>query len=141
MAFPITPINDANLLAGSNSPSAARADLLTTVQNLNAIITEANTADGVLVLNNLAQVPGENMPSIIAPTTGVLTLTPDSKTVKIEDVLRLQLMPVSVLLALPAAAEGDVAYCPNGANGSACVAVYTGNAWQRVTLGAAIAAS
>lgn len=138
MAFPITQVPTTNLDAGTDSPSAARSDLLLTVQTLNTIVAEANTANGVVVLNESAQIPGEQVPSVLAPTVGILTLTPESKTVKIEDVLRLQLMPVSVLLALPSAAEGDVVYTPNGDAGEGCLAVYDGDNWRTVVLGAVI---
>jgi hypothetical protein len=141
MAFPTTQVPTTHLDAGSDSPSSARADLLLAVQSLNTIIDEANTANGVLVLDNTAQVPGANLPSVIAPVTGTLTLAPVSGRVKIEDVLRLQQIPTSVVLGLSDIAEGDIVYTPNGANGSPCLAVYNGTNWLRIALGAAISAT
>lgn len=141
MAFPTTQVPTTNLDAGTDSPASARADLLLAVQHLNTIIDEANDANGVLVLNNSGQVPAANIPATLAPTSGVLTLAPSSGRVKIEDVLRLQLLSTSTVENLSNIAEGDVVYCSDGDSGNPCLAVYNGTDWLRISLGTAIASA
>ena len=141
MAFPTTQITTTNLDAGTDSPASARADLLDAVQKLNTIIDDANAAGGVLVLNGSAQVPGANLPSVIAPTSGVLTLAPTTAKVKIEDVLRLQTQNTAAVEALTNNAEGDIVYVTDGDSGSPCLAVYNGTDWLRVALGTAISST
>lgn len=141
MAFPTTQVPTTNLDAGTDSPANARADLLLAVQHVNTIIDEANTAGGVLVLNNSGQVPSANVPATLAPATGVLTLAPASGRVKIEDVLRLQLLSTSTVEALTNIAEGDIVYCFDGDDGDPCLAVYNGTDWLRIALGTAISAT
>ena len=141
MAFPTTEITTTNLDAGTDSPASAREDLLDAVQKLNTIIDEANDAGGVLVLNGSSQVPGANLPSTIAPTTGVLTLAPTTGRVKIEDVLRLQTQSTATVESLTSIAEGDIVYVTDGDSGDPCLAVYNGTNWLRVSLGTAISST
>jgi len=140
MSFPNTQAGTTHLDAGSDDPSQAREDLLLTVQNLNTIIAGAGAASGVALLNSNGQVPSNQMPNSIAPTSGVLALAPTSGVVKIEDVLRLQILTFDTIQALTGT-EGDVVYCADGAAGNPCLAVYNGTNWLRITLGAAIATS
>lgn len=141
MAFPISQINTTNLDADTDDPSLARSDLLSAVQSLNTIIAEANAADGVAVLDINAQIASTAIPNTIAPTTGVLTLTPTSGKVKIQDVLRLQILSFDDIQGLTNNAEGDVVYCSNGDAGDPCLAVYNGTDWLRLSLGTAISTS
>lgn len=141
MAFPTSQITTSNLDAGSDDPSQARADLLSAVEALNTIIDEAGTAEGVALLNLSGQLPSDQIPNTIAPTSGVLTLAPTSGKVKIQDVLRLQILSFDDIEGLENNAEGDVVYCSNGDAGDPCLAVYNGTDWLRVSLGSAIATS
>ena len=141
MTFPTLQVTTTNLDAGTDSPASARADLLDAVQKLNIIIDEKNTANGVLVLNGSAQVPGSNLPATIAPTTGVLTLAPTTGRVKIEDVLRLEQLSTSTVESLSSLAAGDIVYTSDGDGGDPCLAVYNGTNWLRVALGTAISAT
>ena len=139
MGFPTgTTIATTNLDSGSDDPSLARGDLLTAVQSLNTIIAGAGAADGVALLNSSGQIPSNQIPNAISPTAGVLTLSPVEGFVKIQDILRLQIMTTDQLQNLANIAEGDCAYCSDGATGGKCLAVYNGTNWLRVTLGAAI---
>jgi len=63
MAFPTTAIVTANLSSGTADPSLARVDLLQAVTDLNTIIAEKNTADGVVVLDENAQILATNCPA------------------------------------------------------------------------------
>lgn len=141
MAFPTSQVNTTNLDSGSDDPSLARADLLSAVQNLNTIVDGAGSAEGVALLNVSGQIPSTQIPNTIAPTTGVLTLSPSSGKIKIQDVLRLQILSYDDIQGLDNNAEGDVVYCSNGAGGSPCLAVYNGSSWLRISLGSAISTS
>lgn len=140
MAFPTSQVVTTNLDASTDDPSAARADLLDATQKLNTIIDEAGTAQGVALLNISGQIPNSQIPSTIAPATGVLTLAPVDGVVKIQDVLRLQLLDTDEVEALTGAA-GDLVYVSDGDTGSPCLAVYDGTDWLRVSLGSAISAT
>lgn len=140
MSFPSTQAGTTHLDAGTDDPSQARADLLLTVQNVNTIIAGAGAANGVALLNSSGQVPSNQMPNSIAPTSGVLTLAPTSGVVKIEDVLRLQILTFDTIQALTGT-EGDVVYCADGDSGNPCLAVFDGSNWKRIALGANIATS
>lgn len=133
MAFPTTPINTTNLDADTASPTQARQDLLQLAQDFNTVTQEANSPEGVLVLNIQGRVPGSRLPTSIAPTD-TLVLEPSTGVVKVQDVLRLQQLSVAELQARTASVGGDLAYCIDGDAGMACVAVYDGATWQKVTL-------
>lgn len=141
MAFPTSQINTTNLDSDTDDPSLARADLLSAVTSLNTIISEAGTSEGAAVLDINGQIPATQIPNTIAPTVGVLTLTPTSGKVKIQDVLRLQILSFDDIQGLENNAEGDVVYCSNGDAGSPCLAVYTGTDWLRISVGSAISTS
>lgn len=141
MAFPTSQITTSNLDASTDDPSQARADLLDAVQKLNTIIDEAGAAQGVALLNVSGQIPSAQIPVTLAPSSGVLTLAPVDGVVKIQDVLRLQLLDTDEVEALTSNAAGDVVYCSDGDGGSPCLAVYTGTDWLRVALGTAISAT
>jgi hypothetical protein len=128
MAFPTTAIETANLSAGTADPSLARVDLLEAVENINTIIAEKNTADGVLVLNENAQVQATMLPNTFAPT-GQLTLAPSTGVVKVEDILRLQQIP-SAVLAITEGTAGDVAVASDADSGAPALAFYDGTEWK-----------
>lgn len=143
MPFPTSTINTTNLDSDADSPAAARLDLLALTTAVNTIITEAGVANGVALLDGAGAIDSTAVPAFQSPP-GTMTLAPVGQIVKIENILRLQTLTTAQLTAFeaaPGAAEGDVAYCTDGAGGSPCVAVYNGTDWLRVTLGAAISAS
>lgn len=141
MAFPASQITTTNLESGSSDPSQARADLLAAVEALNTVIDGAGSAEGVALLNINGQISSTQIPNSIAPTSGVLTLAPSSGKVKIQDVLRLQILSVDDIEGLESNAEGDIVYCSNGDAGDPCLAVYNGTDWLRLSLGSAISVS
>lgn len=140
MAFPINTVSTANLDSGTDDPSLARQDLLDLAEKLNTIISERNTADGVLVLDINGRVPAAQVPATQSPQND-LTLAPSTGVVKIQDVLRLQQLSVTEVEARTGNAAGDVAYVLDGDGGNPCVAVYDGTEWKSIALGAAISDS
>ena len=138
MAFPTgVVISETNLDSGTDDPSLARVDLLLAVQSLNTIIDGAGSADGVAVLDAGGRIPAAQIPATLSPSAGVMTLSPVSGVVKIQDVLRLQILDVATVSSLTGT-EGDIVYVQDGDAGSQCLAVYDGTDWLRVTFGAAI---
>jgi hypothetical protein len=140
MAFPDVDIVTTNLDSDSDSPAAARVQILQAVQALNVIIAGAGLADGVALLNAGGAIPSNQLPNSIAPS-GILTLAPADGFVKIEDILRLQFFATETLEAVVGAAAGDVAYVIDGDDGDPCIAVNDGTDWLRISLGAAISAT
>jgi hypothetical protein len=142
MTFPTgVVISEANLDSATDDPSLARSDLLLAVQSLNTIIDGAGLADGVAVLDSSGYLPSSQVPNTISPPTGILTLSPVSKFVKIQDVLRLQILDTDTVDNLADVAEGDLVYVNDGDSGSPCLAVYDGTDWLRISLGVAISAT
>lgn len=139
MGFPTgTTISTDNLDSASDDPSLARTDLLLAVQSVNTMIAGAGAADGIALLNSSGQIPSNQIPNTISPTSGVMTLSPVEGFVKIQDILRLQIMTTDQLENLGSIVEGDCAYCSDGDAGDPCLAVYDGTSWLRIALGTAI---
>lgn len=128
MTFPTTPVTTTHLSSPSADPSLARADLLTAVEYINTIIDEKNTADGVVVLQGDGTIASTLMPTAIRPST--LTLGPDSTVVKIEDILRLQLIPKAVLMNLTTPIAGDIALSSDADSGNPALCFYDGINWR-----------
>lgn len=137
MTFPSTQVSTANLDSAADDPSLARADLLDAVEKLNTIIDEANTANGVCVLNSSGKIPSSTIPGQITLASGVQVINPVDGVVNIRDILRLQPTTVVELEALTSQA-GDVAYCSDGDAGDPCLAFYNGTDWVVVSVGVAI---
>lgn len=135
MTFPSgTTINTANLAAGTGNPSLARADLLAAVQAINNIIEEPNTAGNAVVLDSNALIPSTSIPSVIV-TTNTLTLSPATGVVKIEDYLRLQIVPKATVLANTDQALGDlVLYADDLTGANAGIAMYDGTNWKIISV-------
>ena len=139
MAFPTAEVSTTNLDAGTDDPSLARADILDAVQKLNTIISEVGAANGVALLTSGGKLTGTQMPTQIT-ATGVQVLNPTSGVVNIQNILRLSGRTTAELNALSSQA-GDVAFCTDGGDDSAgvgCIAVYDGNDWRAIQLGAVL---
>jgi hypothetical protein len=139
MAFPTTQISTTNLDSGADDPSLAREDLLDAVQKVNTIISEGGAANGVALLGSGGKLSGTQMPAQIT-ATGVQVLNPTSGVVNIQNILRLSGRTTAELNALSSQA-GDVAFCTDGGDDSAgvgCIAVYDGNDWRAIQLGAVL---
>jgi hypothetical protein len=129
MTFPTTAIPTTNLDSSTDDPSQARANLLTAVQYINTIIAEKNTANGVVVCQGDGTISATLMPTTLAPT-GQLTLAPSNTIVKVEDILRLQGIPSSVLKNLTDVAAGDIALATDADSGNPAICFYTGTEWK-----------
>lgn len=129
MTFPTTAISTANLDSPSADPSLARADLLQAIEYINTIIAEKNSANGVVVCLGDGTIQATLIPNTLAPT-GQLTLSPSNTIVKIQDILRLQQIPKSVLLNLADMAAGDVALASDADSGNPALCFYTGTEWK-----------
>ena len=128
-----------NLDSGTDSPSAARADIKSAFDELTAVIDGRNTANGVAGLDASQKLTASQIPDEINSSTGVnLTLDPATGKVKLEEILNLSPQTVTQLNARSDQAAGDVAYCSDGGADSAgvgCLAVYDGTDWRAVQLG------
>jgi hypothetical protein len=129
MSFPTQTISTANLDSGADNPSSARADLLQAVTSLNTIISEKNTANGVVVLNGSGLISTTIIPSTISTTADTLTLNPADDIVKIQNFLRLQSIPKTTLTTIVGNA-GDLALCSNAdTGGTPALAISDGTNW------------
>lgn len=137
MTFPTTPITTTNLSSGSGDPSLARSEIYDAVSALNTIIDEQNTAYGVAVLDGNGRLINSAIPDILAPT-GQLTLQPSNTVVKVEDILRLQLIPKSVLMNLSTGANppiaGDIALGSDVDAGNPAICIFDGTDWKYLPL-------
>jgi hypothetical protein len=129
MTFPTSAIPTSNLDSGTDDPSLARADLLLSVQHINTIVSEANTANGVCVLDGSAKVASTRLPSTYSPSEN-LTLAPTTGVVKIQNVLRLQQLTTDQVLLLADSTNGDLVFVSDGDSGDACLAVYANSNWN-----------
>lgn len=143
MTFPTSTINTTNLDSATDSPASARADLLDLVEKVNTIISERNTAQGVLVLDSSGQILTSQLPSTQS-VTGTLILNPTDKIVNVRTVLRLQPIYTEDLLEDFTASRGDLAMTIDGDAGNPALACYDGTAWRiiemRSTIGSVSAA-
>jgi hypothetical protein len=134
MTFPSTTVSTANLDSASDDPSLARADLLDAVQKLNTIISEANTANGVVVLNSTGKIPSSSIPGQIALPSGVQVINPADGIVNIRDVLRMQQLTSVEVLALAAPQAGDIAFATDGDSTAPALCIYDGDDWRTLSL-------
>jgi hypothetical protein len=130
MTFPTgNQVVTTELSTGTGSPSLAREQLYLLAVWFNELLESANQASGVCVLNGAGQIDSTQLPGTFAPTT--LTLAPTDGNVKIEDVLRLQIIPKADLIVRPNCTIGDLALAADdltGANAKLCA--YNGTVWK-----------
>ena len=141
MTWPTT-LSTTHLDNAADSVSSARAEIYNAVEAVNDIIDSRAAASGIASLDATAKIPAAQLPTEIT-TTGSqdLVFTPGSTRVAVNNILNLEPRTVSQLTALATPVTGDVAYCSNGNAGVACLAVYSGAAWNQIALGATISAS
>ena len=128
MTFPTQAIDTTHLDSGADDPSLARADLLLALQTINTILSTANAGYGVLVLQADGTVNPTQLPGTLAPT-GQLTLNPSDGIVKVQNILRLQQIPASVLVGI-VGTSGDIALCSDIDAGGPAICLYDGTAWR-----------
>lgn len=138
MTFPTgTTISTANVDSDTDDPSLARIDIYNSFVALNSIISSANTAQGVLVLDASGKVAGTYLPANYSSTSGAITLSPANGIVNITRVLRLAQITTSDLGTLTGTTSpqgGDLAFLTDGDAGQPCLAVYNGSNWKVVRL-------
>ena len=143
-AFPgSTTLTTQHLDNATDSPASARTELKAGVDATQAIIDSFDSASGIAALDSGGKIVNTKLPDTIISGSGAyLTLDPNTNIVKINNILALEPQTETQLNAQSGLAEGQVAYCSNGAAGSKCLAVYNGSAWKRVDISATtIAAS
>lgn len=134
MTFPSSTINTTNLDAATDDPSLARADLYNAVVALNSIISEADIAGGVALLNGSGEYDSAKMPTTLS-VTGTQTISPTSGKVSIQDVLRLSQLPTSSINALTGNQLGDIVISTDANAGNAAICFYDGTNWRYMGFG------
>lgn len=137
MAWP-TSVNTTNLDSATDSPAAARADLLAGMTAINDIIASRAAASGIASLDASSRIPTAQMPTTISTST--LNVTPTDQRLTVLYVVSLGPRSTAQLAAY-SAQEGDIAYCSDGDAGDPCLAVHNGTSWLRVSLGTAISST
>lgn len=131
-----------NLDSDTDSPALARPDLKAALDELVNVIDGRNTANGVVGLNASTKIAATYLPDEINSSSGQnLVLDPATDKVKIEHIINLNPQTAAQLNARTDQATGDVAYCSDGGDDSAgvgCIAVWDGNDWRAVQLGAVL---
>ena len=135
MAFPSgNSVDTTELASGTGNPATARAQLYALATWFNQLVASENQGNGVCVLDGFGLVDPSQMPASISPAT-TLTLSPANGYVKIEDVLRLQIIPSATLLARVDMAIGDMALCADDITGvNAKLAMWDGTNWRGIAL-------
>lgn len=144
-----TNVVTTNLLAGTDSPAAARGDLKSALDELTNVIDGRNTANGVAGLDAGGLIDASYLPDELNSSPSAdLTLDPSSDKVNIEHILNLNPQTVAELEARTDITQGDVAFCSNGDAGAECLAVAVieddsaGNpTWKVVSIGSAISST
>lgn len=131
MTFPTgNSVTTDNLASGTGNPAAARTDLYTMAVYLNQIIAGAGAASGVALLDASGRINSSQMPMTIT-SPGNLTLTPNSGYVKLNSILRFQVIPRATLLTRTDMVIGDMALFADDLTGAnAGVAMYDGTNWR-----------
>ena len=137
MTFPTgTTISTANVASVDSDPSQARADIYNLITAVNSIISSANAALGVLVLDASGRISGTRMPGTFNPT-GNLSFQPSTGIINIQNVLRLAQIYSEDLGTVNGTASptaGDMIYLVDGDAGTPCLGVYDGTQWRVVRL-------
>lgn len=137
-AFPSSGSVDTQYLDdATDSPASARVSIKDGLDLVQDIIDSYDDADGICGLDSSGLVSNTKLPSSFQSTTGNITLNPNSGVVKINNLVELTPRTTAQLNALTGVA-GQIAFCSDGDSGDACLAVYDGSNWARISLGAAI---
>ena len=135
MTFPTGQvIPTSNLNSSSAKPSDARADLLLAVETINTIVADSDAAYGVALLDGSAQIKSAQLPAQYSPSDD-LVLAPVTAIVKIQDVLRLQILPKANVLALSGSTVGDMVLAADDLTGAnPKIAFFDGTNWKYLAL-------
>jgi hypothetical protein len=134
MAFPSGyQVPTSNVSAGTGNPASARVDIYNVFLALNDLIASENNPNGVVTLNGAGLISSSMMPSSL--TTSSLTLAPTDKFVKVQDYLRLQIIPKATVLAKGDVVIGDMCLAADDLTGAnPKLAFYTGTVWKYLDL-------
>lgn len=135
MTFPTGQvIPTTNLSSSTAKPSDARPDLLLAVETINTIVADADSALGIPVLDGIGQIKSSQLPAQYSPSDD-LVLAPTTAIVKIQDVLRLQVLPKANVLALTGSVVGDLVLAADDLTGAnPKLAMFDGTNWKYVAL-------
>jgi hypothetical protein len=134
MTFPTgTVIPTTNVASADSDPSQARADIYNLIVAFNQLVASVNAASGVAVLDGSGLIANSSLPTTLSPS-GNYTITPSTKIVNINDVLRLAQRYTADMSQLSTATAGDLIYLVDGDLGNPCLAVYSGSSWRVVRL-------
>jgi hypothetical protein len=138
-AFPSSGTVDTQYLdAATDSPASARASIKDGLDLVQDIIDSYDSASGIAALDATGKIVNTKLPdSIVSSAGNNLTLSPDTEIVKINNVLTLTPRTTAQLNAMTVT-EGTIAYASDGDGGDACLAVYDGSNWARISLGITI---
>lgn len=141
-AFPTgVTIGTGNVDNAGDSPADARADIKSAFDQINAITNSFDSASGIAALDASGLIVNSKLPDSLQSSSGNnLTLNPNTGIVKINNLIELTPRTTAQLNALTVT-EGALAYCSDGDTGDACLAVYDGSNWVRISLGATISAT
>ena len=125
-------VTTTHLDSDSDSPTSARPELKKALDELTNVINGLNTSNGACGLDANGLVANSRLPStLVTSGSNDLTITPATEIVKINNIVQLGSKTVAQLNAFSGNAEGQVAYCSNGAGGAKCLAFYDGSNWKR----------
>lgn len=131
MTFPVgSTLSTPNLSSNTGNPASSRSELYAMAVLLNQIIASVDLAGGVPILDGAGYLKSTQMPTTLAPTA-TLSLSPSTGFVKINNILRLQIMPRATLLATADVVTGDIAlYADDLTGANAGIAVFDGTDWR-----------
>jgi len=135
MAFPTTQSSTDNLDSSEDNPSLARVDLYDAVVNLNTIISGADAANGVSLLDSNGKIPSGKLPQSITYSGGNQIINPSTGIVNIQDILRLTSQPKSDILDITTStlAVGDIAIASDGSSsGTVAICLFNGYTWLKI---------
>ena len=140
MTFPANANNivTTNLDAGTDDPSAARANLKAALDEISNIIGGRGTASGIASLDSNTLIPAAQIPNELNSSSGQnLTLDPATGIVVVEDIIRLNPRTKSQLNATSNLADGMIAFASDvdrdSAGADGCLVQFVDGFWRKVS--------
>lgn len=126
-------ISTTYLDSDADSPKLARPEIKAAIDELQAVISGRNSANGVAGLNASSKISAQQLPDEINSSASTdLTLDPTTNIVVVEDIIKLTPKTTAQLNSQANLAEGMIAFCSD-AGDSAGVGIpvyYTGGQWR-----------
>ena len=140
MTFPANANNivTTNLDAGTDDPSAARANLKAALDEISNIIGGRGTASGIASLDSNTLIPAAQIPNELNSSSGQnLTLDPATGIVVVEDIIKLNPRTKSQLNATSNLADGMIAFASDvdrdSAGADGCLVLFVDGFWRKVS--------